>query len=238
MTSPKPPARPHPPTGVAAGPRVVIVAIAGGSGAGKSWLAAELTRRLRPHAGVLALDDFYRDLSALPASRRDRINFDTPDAVDWELFDACLDRIRSGRPVAIPRYDFSTHARRPTPRRWVTRRVVLVEGLWPWVRRAQQRHYALRVFVEGPPDLRLSRRLTRDASERGRNPTDIRRQWREQVEPMFATHVEPQASDADAVLGPEPDKSQVEALALLIRRLADLPPPSPRSRNPSGSQTA
>lgn len=229
MTTPKPPARPLAPAGADAGPGTVIVAVAGGSGAGKTWLAERLTHLLRPDAGTLSLDDFYRDLSALPASRRERVNFDTPEAVDWELFDACLDRIRSGRQVAVPRYDFATHSRRDTPRRWTPRRVVIVEGLWPWTRRAQLRHFALRIFVEAPAELRLARRLARDVEERGRSPAEIRRQWRESVEPMFALHVQPLAESADAVLGPEPSEMDLEQTADLIRRLAGLEPPSSRS---------
>jgi uridine kinase len=223
MTTPKPLARsastpPHP-----ASP-LVILGLAGGSGAGKTWLATELVRLLRPHAGILSLDDFYRDLGALPTSRRDRVNFDTPDAIDWELLDACLDRIRSGRPVAIPRYDFTTHSRLDPPRRWTPKPIVVVEGLWPWTRRPQQRHYNLRLYIDAPTDLRLTRRLARDVAERGRTPASIRRQWREAVEPMFTKHVKPQALTADAILGPEPCPDDLSPLINLIRQLAGLPP--------------
>lgn len=221
MTTPKAPNRP--PT-AASSPlgRIVIVGIAGGSGAGKTWLAQELVQRLRPHAGHLALDDFYRDLASLPASRRERVNFDSPDAIDWELFDACIDRIRSGRPVAIPRYDFATHGRRETPRRWAPRQIVLVEGLWTWTRRAQQRHYTLRIFVDGPSELRLARRLRRDVEERGRTPASIRQQWREHAEPMHALHVQAQAESADASVGAEPSEDDLAQITALLRRLAGL----------------
>ncbi len=219
MTTPKPPNRPQQePTN--SGGRIVLVGIAGGSGAGKTWLTENLVQRLTPHAGHLTLDDFYRDLASLPASRKERVNFDSPDAIDWELFDACLDRIRSGRPVAIPRYDFETHARREPPRRWPPCSVVIVEGLWTWTRRAQQRHYALRVFVEAPPALRLTRRLERDVDQRGRTPTSIRRQWKEHVEPMFDLHVLPQATTADATIGAQPSEEEIEQLASLVRQLA------------------
>lgn len=223
MTTPKPLTRPAPTSPHPASP-LVILGIAGGSGAGKTWLATEIVRLLHPHAGSLSLDDFYRDLGALPSSRRDRVNFDTPDAIDWELFDACLDRIRSGRPVAIPHYDFTTHSRRDPPRRWDPKRIVVVEGLWPWTRRPQQRHYNLRLFLEGPGELRLSRRLARDVAERGRTPASIRRQWRETVEPMFTKHVKPQALTADAILGPEPGPEDISRLINLIQQLAGLAP--------------
>ncbi len=242
MTTPKPLTRRRPsptgkiptsvpavagdPTAVAcAPPTVVVIAIAGGSGAGKTWLARTLARRLGRHAGVIALDDFYRDLAGLPPSRRSRMNFDSPEAIDWELFDACLDRIRDGRPVAVPSYDFSTHTRRPKPRRWTNRRIVLVEGLWPWSRRAQERHFALRLFREGPEAVRLARRLHRDVTERARTAASVRHQWRETVQPMHENHVQPQARDADVLLGFEIPSADLAGLVQLIRRLAGLENP-------------
>ena len=61
------PPRPRP---AAAAPPVLLVAIAGGSGSGKTWLAAALRRRLHPRAGLISLDDFYRDLARLPVAKR------------------------------------------------------------------------------------------------------------------------------------------------------------------------
>lgn len=231
MTTPKPPNRFASGASLPAAPRV-LVGITGGSGAGKSWLAHHLSQRLHPHAGIIALDDFYRDLAALPPSRRDRVNFDTPDAIDWELFDACLDRIRAGRPVAIPYYDFTLHARRDPPRRWDPKRIILVEGLWLWSRRAQQRHYSLRLFVDTPEDLRLRRRLARDTAQRARTPASVRRQWREHVNPMHAIHVAPQAASSDATIGANPSAQDLDHLELLIRDLAGLPHPTAHDPHP------
>ena len=53
-----------------------LVAIVGGSGSGKGWLADRLLRLLGDDAGHLSLDDFYRDCSHLPPDRRALVNFD------------------------------------------------------------------------------------------------------------------------------------------------------------------
>src|SRR5436190_14774555 len=89
----------------------VLVAILGGSGSGKSWLAEKLAACLRGNAVRIAMDDFYRDRSHLSPGRRARINFDHPRAVDWPLFEKTLRELRSGRAVTMPRYDFETHTR-------------------------------------------------------------------------------------------------------------------------------
>jgi uridine kinase len=204
--------------------RVVMVAIAGGSGAGKSWLARRLKARLGTVAGVVALDDFYQDLRDLPRRTRATRNFDVPDAIDWPLFEAQLEALAAGEPTQLPRYDFRTHTRRPRGRRWQPRRVVLIEGLWPWWRPELRRHYTLKIYKVGSEELRLARRLARDTRRRGRDPGSVRTQWRRQVQPMHARFVHPQARSADVTLPPETPAWQLDRIVRRIRELAGLEP--------------
>jgi uridine kinase len=203
----------------ASSPGTILVAIAGGSGAGKSWLARQLARRLRPLAGVLSLDDFYRDLSAMPPRQRDRVNFDAPEALDWEVFEEALSRIRQGEAALLPRYDFAEHVRKKRGHRWKPRPIVLVEGLWPWLRPETARCFALKIFIRCPESTRFERRLARDVVERGRTPRSVTKQWREQSEPMCRRHVTRQARGADVVLGADIPPETLDALADRIRRL-------------------
>lgn len=210
------PAAPRPP---APPPPVVLVAIAGGSGSGKTWLARALRRRLGARAGLLSLDDFYRDLAHLPPARRARMNFDHPGAIDWPALADVLGEIARGGGPRLPRYDFSRHTRHARTRRWRPRPVVLVEGLWPWVRPALRSHFTLRIYREAPAALRHARRLHRDVRERGRTAAAVRRQWREHVQPMFRRHVAPQRAGAHVVLGAELRAADVDALARRILAL-------------------
>jgi len=205
--------------GCAAKTSVVLVAIAGGSGSGKTWLASALRRRLHPHAGLISLDDFYRDLSHLPLARRARTNFDSPAAIDWKLFAATLRAILAGAAPRLPRYDFAHHTRAARSRRWRRCPIVLIEGLWPWVRPGLRPLFALRIFREVEPRQRYERRLRRDVAHRGRTPAGVARQWRTQVEPMFARHVAPQRRTADVVLGATVSPAEITRLVQRIRRL-------------------
>lgn len=199
--------------------RVTLVAIAGGSGSGKTWFAAKLHRRLRGRAARLSLDDFYRDLSHLPPERRARTNFDSPAAIDWRRLGAVLRAIARGEEPELPTYDFSRHTRAPAVRRWRRRSIVIVEGLWPWARAGLRRLFALRLYRSAEADLRLARRLRRDVRERGREPADIHRQWNAHVEPMFARHVVPQRRHAHAILGDRLTAAEVGRWAVHISGL-------------------
>ena len=178
----------------------VHIAVVGGSGSGKTWLAEKLAAALAPRAARLTLDDFYRDLSTMPLAERETVNFDDPAAIDWEQLRAVIGAMRAGEKLDLPVYDFATHTRKPEPRYFSPPPVVIWDGLWllhpDWLR-AQ---FALTIFVECGADERFRRRAERDVRERGRTPESVRRQFFNHVEPMHEKFVEPQRAQATVVL--------------------------------------
>lgn len=177
-----------------------LVAIVGGSGSGKSWIADRLQAVLGRAAGRLTLDDFYRDRSHLPERRRGALNFDRPTAVDWAEFERVLRACRLGQPLRLPVYDFTTHCRRAFRECGPPPPVVLVDGLWLLYYRPIREWFDWALFLECPARVRLQRRLARDVAERGRTVASVREQFRSQVEPMHARYVAPQRAWADQVL--------------------------------------
>jgi uridine kinase len=201
-------------------PKTLLVAIVGGSGSGKTWLAEKLRAALGRQAARLSLDDFYCDRSGVPPARRGRINFDHPRAIDWALFERVLAECRAGRAVRVPRYDFATHTRRAEWARFTPRRIVLVDGLWLLHRRALRRLFEVSLFLDCPAATRLERRLARDVRERGRTAASVRRQFRRAVAPMHARFVQPQARLAQAVIREIPTACRVKELARRLQNLA------------------
>jgi uridine kinase len=198
---------------------VHFIAITGGSGAGKTWLAKNLKRRLGRRAGWLSLDDFYQDLGHLSLRQRARVNFDHPEAIDWALFQTSLEAIRAGGRARLPRYDFARHTRQSRPRWWQPRPVVILDGLWLLHRPALRALYAHMIFVDCPEEIRLARRIARDAAERGRSRSSVLRQWRRHVQPMYEAHVAPQLPLAKLVVTPA---TAAEALPRLVAWAANL----------------
>src|SRR4026207_312714 len=125
----------------------VYIAIIGGSGAGKSWLAERLQQCFGTNCARISLDNFYRDRSHLVASKRERINFDHPRAIDWARVAQFLRDARAGRTTFIPQYDFKTHTR-IGPQLWGPKPVVIFEGLWLLTRAAVRRHFDLSIFLD------------------------------------------------------------------------------------------
>jgi uridine kinase len=206
-----------------------LIAIVGGSGAGKTWLARRLERELHPVATRLSLDDFYLDRSSLPPSRRATLNYDHPRAIDWPRFEATLHNCRAGSFSFIPRYDFATHTRHRDAEFFTPAPVVLVDGLWLLVRPRVRALFDFSIYLDCPAALRLERRLARDNGERGRTANNVREQFHRTVAPMHERFVAPQTSAANWVLHRPPASVEVKKLAATIRAL--LPPPETEMEN-------
>ena len=196
----------------------LLVAIVGGSGSGKTWLAQALRAALGDEAACLSLDDFYRDRSHLSPARRARLNFDHPRAIDWDGVKAVLEGCRRGGAVQIPEYCFTTHSRAGW-KEWKPRRIVLMEGLWLLRGPAIRALFDWSLFIECPSAVCLERRLARDCAERGRTPESVKVQFRDLVLPMFKRYVAPQARWATRVLSEPPGRAEVTEIAETLREL-------------------
>jgi len=197
--------------GIPAG-QVCLVGITGGSGSGKSWLAAELEKHFKERANRLSLDDFYRDQSHLSMPQRARINFDHPRSIDWEHVEGVLREGKAGRDLNVPCYCFETHSRLTKARKLPGKPLVIMDGLWLIRKRSVRSMFDCTVFLDCPAPLRLSRRLKRDTEERGRSAESVKAQFKETVAPMHRLYVEGQRYSADFVFT-SPGRVEVGLLA-------------------------
>jgi uridine kinase len=192
----------------------LIVGLCGGSCSGKTTLARALLDTLGTDATLLMFDDYYRDNGDLAPDARAKVNFDHPDSLDVELFCEHLEALAAGQGVDVPHYDFATHTRPGTTHRVESARYVFVDGILLLALGACRQLLDLAVFVDAPADVRLARRIERDVAERGREASDVRRQFAETVAPMHETFVGPSASYADVTLR-HPFEVDAAARALL-----------------------
>ena len=195
----------------------LLVAIVGGSGAGKTWLAKKLHAALEPDVACFSLDDFYRDCSRIQAERRAKINFDHPRTIDWPCMEQVLNDLRAGRETRLPRYNFKTHSRVREKIALTCKPMVLVDGLWLLHRRSLRRLFAVKIFIECPTRTRRGRRLLRDLRTRGRTRASILEQLKNTVEPMHERFVTPQRKWADIVVRKTVGAGEVRRLARQLR---------------------
>jgi uridine kinase len=192
-----------------------VVGIAGGTGSGKTTIAAHLSSAMPPGTTVCIEHDwYYRDRSGMPAEERALINFDHPDAIETGMLVADLDALRAGRTVQAPQYDFRGHVRRDERLTVVPAPIIMVEGILVLADERLRARLDLKIFVDTDADIRLVRRVARDLDERGRTFAQVRDQYFRTVRPMHLEFVEPSKRYADLIV-PEGGENQA-ALDVLI----------------------
>ena len=194
----------------------LMVGIAGPSGAGKSTFARALADALAPDAAIVPLDAFYRDLADMDAERRAALNFDHPDAIDWDRFFDDFMALQSGAGAYIPVYDFAAHARVDAATPVEARPFVIIEGLHVLWQPALRSMLDYRLYIEAPQTLCLQRRIERDTIERGRRAVEVIRQFKTQTGPLAQQFVVPSKAEAEHVLDGNADFA-LEAAALCER---------------------
>jgi uridine kinase len=181
--------------------RALTLGIAGGSGSGKTTVAHRIAAGLAPaHVAVVDMDAYYRHRPDLTLDERRRLNWDHPDAIDFDLFASQLDALARGEAVDKPVYDYATHLRRPEAERVGPADVVIVDGILLFTDEAVRRRLDVKAFVDADADERLIRRLSRDVAERGRPLNEIVEQYLNTVKPMHLQFVEPTKRYADVII--------------------------------------
>jgi uridine kinase len=162
---------------------------------------------------VLSLDSYYRDLGAIPLDQRGARNFDTPDALDHELFVAGLREYVAGKPLQVPVYDFKTHSRTAQIETIAPGRFLIVEGLFALTWADARALMKTKVYVEAG-EVCLQRRIERDIRERGRTRESVLEQYAQTVRPMAELHVWPAKVYADLIISGESPIAQGAAAVL------------------------
>uniref|UniRef100_A0A8C9WGK8 Uridine-cytidine kinase n=1 Tax=Scleropages formosus TaxID=113540 RepID=A0A8C9WGK8_SCLFO len=180
-----------------------VIGLCGGSASGKTTVANKIIEALDvPWVVLLSMDSFYKVLSKeeQELAARNEYNFDHPDAFDFELLVIVLRKLKKGKSVKVPVYDFTTHSRRKEWKTVYGANVVIFEGILAFANKELLKLLDMKVFVDTDSDIRLVRRLKRDISERGRDIAGVIKQYNKFVKPSFEQYIEPTVQVADIVV--------------------------------------
>lgn len=180
---------------------MLIIGIAGGTGSGKTTVVRKIMERLpEGEVGIISQDSYYKDSSNVPVEERQKINFDEPDAFEWELLIKHLKALKQGNSIEMPTYSYLTCTRQKETITVLPHEVVLIEGILVLSDCRLRNMMDIKVFVDTEADERLIRVINRDCIERGRTPQMVIERYERVLKPMHNQHIEPAKRFADLIV--------------------------------------
>jgi uridine kinase len=195
----------------------LFIGIAGGSGSGKTTIAASVVELLEGRVALVQHDAYYRHMPELSFEERTKVNYDHPASLETELLVKHLMALRAGEPIERPVYDFAIHLRSEETVRVEPAQVIIIEGILVLAEPELRSELDLKIYVDTDPDLRLARRLERDIEERGRTVQSVIEQYFTTVRPMHLDFVEASKRYADLIIPEGYNPRAVATVVELIR---------------------
>jgi len=194
---------------------MLVVGIAGGTGSGKTTVVRKIIQRLpEGEVAVLSQDSYYKDNGHLPLEKRQEINFDHPNSLEFELLVEHVKELKKGNTIQEPVYSYLTCTRSEETIPVQPKDVIIIEGILVLTNPELRDLFDIKVFVYADADDRLIRVINRDIVERGRTVSRVIERYQKTVKPMHETFIEPSKKYADLIV-PEGGSNEV-AINVLV----------------------
>ncbi len=198
-----------------------LLSIAGESASGKTTLVknsakACLKSRTDDIYTIICCDDYYKDASKelRQAGNYERLfesgfSFDTPDAIDLDLMKEHLIKLKEGKEIYSPLYDFVTCESKKDTILKKPAKLIINEGLY--VLHEKIRNISdVRIYVYTPFEMIKDRWFARAAS-RGKTGTAAKMQFHDVNQTAFR-HIRPTMDIADVVINGMTTQTYIEDL--------------------------
>lgn len=201
-----------------ANPKPYVVGVAGGSASGKTSFLRDLVKRLP--AGTVALvsqDNYYQPREMQQRDESGEINFDLPTSVDREKIYTDLCRLLNGECIDRAEYTFNNPAATPKSVHIEPAPIIVMEGLFVFYYSEIRKLLDLKVYIDARDEVKLKRRILRDALERGYPESTVRYQWDNHVMPSYRKFLKPYRDTSDVII--TNNKKYDRGLEVLISHL-------------------
>ena len=171
---------------------MLIIGIYGGTGSGKTTIVNMIASHFNSNdIEIISQDSYYKDNSDISYEDRCKLNFDHPDAIDFNLLHKHLKNLRKGGTVEQPIYDFKIHNRLKKTIQIKPKKILILEGILIMCHAEIRSIFDLKIFINANSKTRMERRIKRDIAERGRSRDEVLKRYIETLKPMHEKFIEP-----------------------------------------------
>ncbi len=197
-----------------------VVLITGPSSSGKTTTTIKIHEKLKTHGlklVTLNVDNYFLNLDMHPRDEFGDYDFETPHALDLPLINQHLSELAAGKEVQVPFYDFKLGRRstNTTALALNNDEIILIDslhGLFPGLTNAIDEDKKFKLYLEPLmqmkavngeyvhwTDIRLMRRMLRDAAHRAYDPRQTLEHWH-YVRSSEMRHIIPNNIRADVII--------------------------------------
>ena len=171
---------------------MLIIGIYGGTGSGKTTIVNMIASHFSSNdIEIISQDSYYKDNSDISYEDRCKLNFDHPDAIDFNLLHKHIKNLRKGETVEQPIYDFKIHNRLKKTIQIKPKKILILEGILIMCHAEIRSIIDLKIFINANSKTRMERRIKRDIVERGRSRDEVLKRYIETLKPMHDKFIEP-----------------------------------------------
>ena len=171
---------------------MLIIGIYGGTGSGKTTIVNMIASHFSSNdIEIISQDSYYKDNSDISYEDRCKLNFDHPDAIDFNLLHKHIKNLRKGETVEQPIYDFKIHNRLKKTIQIKPKKILILEGILIMCHAKIRSIFDLKIFINANSKTRMERRIKRDIAERGRSRDEVLKRYIETLKPMHEKFIEP-----------------------------------------------
>ena len=198
-----------------------IIGVCGGSGSGKTTLVEAVSEHLSTDfMSVISQDSYYKNHETLTFEERCELNYDHPNAIDYDLFVSHLNQLKEGKSIHSPIYSYSEHLRSGQFIEVFPKPVVLVEGILIFAHTPLREQFTTTIFIDAADDTRLRRRTVRDIQTRGRTAEEVKHRFEDTILPMHNAHIQPHKQTSDYIFdNNKDDLSRLGSFCKLVNKL-------------------
>lgn len=178
-----------------------IVGIAGGSASGKTSFLKDLKDSLpKDSVSIISQDNYYLPRESQLVDDLGEINFDLPTSINRREFFDDLKKLINGEVIERSEYGFNAGNDEPRIVITIPAPIIIMEGLFVFHYEEIRELLDLRVYIDVLDDIKLERRILRDAIERGYNEHSVRYQWDNHVLPSYKKFLRPYRDSSDIII--------------------------------------
>ena len=197
-----------------------VIGVTGGTGSGKTTVINMLKEKTKNiDISFLSSDSYYKDNSFLTFEQRDKLNYDEPNAMDFDLLTTHIKDLKKGKSINVPDYCFNNHLRLNETTVTNPCKILVLEGILILNNEKLRSEIDYSIFLDCPREIRLKRRVSRDVKERGRKKVDVINLFKNVLDETHKMYVGPLKKYCDLILDTS-NQANISEIINLIKKIS------------------